>query len=345
MQKLFLVLPLAAMPLTISPQSFAASQETALKCDRGWELFNHTHRLCIKNLGTNPVRGTLLLLSGCTGFSGQGNFDSDAFGNGRYSIDYRGKNPTSKRLVRAGLSSFYRSYTKRFGDAGYRMIKYHFVVPGISDCNAIVMERMRTTAALALAVDKNIGVNILYRSKLKRKLGDKLAKVISYLRLQTDTRAIKKLHLVGWSLGASVSATYLSNHLLALETDGWLQSATLIYPDCVGLLNPEQVTQAGVPILWMHGVSDIVAPLFHCYGLMKAAKDNPNLIRLIAFPGAHHGFDNKVLRRRAVEFDIISRLNLKTVKTPIVFRYHQYSQERSWKEFCQWLNIQEQNCN
>ena len=92
----------------------------------------------------------------------------------------------------------------------------------------------------------------------------------------------RRIGLVGWSHGGS-TALHALHHSKPSGFD--YRVAVAFYPGCRGLRDTDRSPRR--PVTLLHGVEDDWTPIEPCRDFAERREN----VRLIEFPGAHHGFD------------------------------------------------------
>lgn len=91
-----------------------------------------------------------------------------------------------------------------------------------------------------------------------------------------------RIAIMGWSHGAST--------VVATVTDGRYDAAVAYYPGCAAA-NATRTWSPKTPILMLVGEADDWTPARFCKELATRGSEGSRPVELVAYPGAHHGFD------------------------------------------------------
>ena len=91
-----------------------------------------------------------------------------------------------------------------------------------------------------------------------------------------------RVAIMGWSHGGS--------SVLAAVRDGRYEAAVAYYPGC-GAENATRTWVPKTPVLMLLGEADDWTPARNCKDLLARRPEGGEPVELIAYPGAHHGFD------------------------------------------------------
>jgi dienelactone hydrolase len=101
----------------------------------------------------------------------------------------------------------------------------------------------------------------------------------------------KRIAAVGYSQGADTALQIASSRFVsafAIPEGAEFKAAAAFYPPCANLGN----AQLTIPTLILVGALDDVTPAADCQLLAKAQRGDGAELKLVVYPGAHHGFDN-----------------------------------------------------
>lgn len=118
----------------------------------------------------------------------------------------------------------------------------------------------------------------------------------------------RRIAAVGYSQGGDTALQVASGRLastFAVPRDLNFSAAVAFYPPCAN----QQNARLQLPTLILIGRSDEVTPAADCERLAKAQSGPGPALKLLIYPGAHHGFDNPQLAAGAKLFGMWMQYN------------------------------------
>ena len=129
--------------------------------------------------------------------------------------------------------------------------------------------------------------------------GDAFA-ALAYLRTRRDVDPAR-VALLGWSHGGSTVLETLARR--PPEGRGF-SAAIAFYPGCAVRARKPEAFEPHAPLLLLVGDSDDWTPAEPCKSLARALEARGGKVKLVAYPGTYHDFDNPGLKAKRVRAEV-----------------------------------------